>query len=267
MMRKLLLFSLLLATLGTLSAQEQTRFLPQSRRMDRGINTPGSVFGYRGESIMGVTASYGTISAEDADILVYLADINLDGAMTTIKPYYGYFYRDNRLIGIRLGYQYVDGDLGNLDLDLGEQNDIELNISGMEMSNSSYSVGIFHRAYVALDRRGQFGIFAEVEASALFGQSEFVNQTGETARYTKSDNMRFKLGFNPGVAVYVFPSVCATVSIGLGGLQYSTVEQFDELGNKVGTRRAAKMQFKLNLANINFGVNFHLWNKKKMAAR
>ena len=79
--------------------------------------------------------------------------------------------------------------------------------------------------------------------------------------------MRFKLGFNPGVAVYVFPSVCATVSIGLGGLQYSTVEQFDELGNKVGTRRAAKMQFKLNLANINFGVNFHLWNKKKMAAR
>ncbi len=266
-MRKILLLSLLLLGVGSLAAQEQTRFLPQSRRIDRGINSPLNRFGYQGEMMMGLTASYGTMSAEETDLLVYLADINLDCAVTTVKPYFGYFYRDNRCVGIRLGYQYTNGDLDNLDLDLGDQNDIELNISGMEMRNNSYSVALFHRAYVALDRRGQFGLFAEVEGSAMFGESEFVNNAGNDVRYTRSENMRFKLSFNPGMAVYIFPSVCATVSIGLGGLQYASVDQFDELDNKVGTRRAAKMLFKLQLANINFGVNVHLWNKKKMAQR
>ena len=267
-MRKILLAWLLMMSIGTLSAQEQsTRFLPQSRRIDRGINAPANRFGYKGEWMLGLTASYGTLSAEDTDLLVYLSDIDLDVALTTVKPFVGYFYADNRCVGMRMGYQYSNADLGNFGVDLGEQNDITLNISDIQFLNHSYSVALFHRAYVALDRRGQFGLFAEVEGSAMFGQSEFVNSSGDNVRYTKSDNMRFKLSFNPGIAAYIFPSVCATVSIGLGGLQYARVDQFDELGNKVGQRRAAKMAFKLQLANINFGMNVHLWNKKKMANR
>ena len=95
------------------------------------------------------------------------------------------------------------------------------------------------------------------------GKGEFLNSSGETPKYTKSENMKFELGFNPGVAVYVFPSVCATVSIGLGGVRYASISQYDELNNKVGTREASKMQFRLNIADINFGMVIHLWSKKK----
>ncbi len=256
---------LLLAS--TSAAQTADAPIVASRRIDRQINTPGNVFGYKGEWMLGLTASYGTIDSEDSDFMVYLANVNLDGALTTVKPFFGYFYRDNRCIGLRLGYQYFDGNLGNLDLDLGEQNDITLNVSGMEMSSSSYSAALFHRAYVAIDPKGQFGLFAEVEAAMQLGTSEFVNTAGNTMRYTKSENLKLKIGFNPGVAVYIFPSVCATVSVGLGGVQYTHVEQFDELGNPTGERRAAKMRFRLNVADIHFGMNIHLWNKKKMAQR
>ncbi|MBQ8652548.1 MAG: hypothetical protein IJ477_04460 [Alistipes sp.] len=235
-------------------------------RLDRKLKS-GAPFGYKGEFLVGLTASYGTLSSEDSDFMVYLDNMNIEGALTTVKPFFGYFYRDNRLIGLRLGYQYLDGDLGSLDLDLGEQNDISLNIEGMQLTNQSFSVAAFHRSYVSLDPRGQFGLFAEIEGSMQFGRGEFINSSGDTPKYTESKNMKFKIGFNPGMAVYIFPSVCATVSIGLGGIQYTSVEQFDESGAKIGTRRASKMRFRLNVADINFGMTFHLWNKKGMAKK
>lgn len=233
-----------------------------SRRIDRGINS-GSTFGYKGEVIMGATASYGTLTSEDSNILVYLDDINVNGTLATVKPFFGVFYRDNRCLGVRFGYQYIDGELGSLNLDLGEQNDISLSMEGLHLINNSFSAAIFHRSYVALDRKGQFGLFAEIEGSAQMGKGEFLNSSGDTPKYTKSENMKFELGFNPGVAVYVFPSVCATVSIGLGGVKYTSIKQFDELGNQVGSREASSMQFRLNIANINFGMVVHLWSKKK----
>lgn len=245
---------------------EEDRFWPHTRRLDRQIKS-GSVFGYKGEYMVGLTASYGTLTSEDSDFYVYLDNINLEGALTTIKPFFGYYYRDNRCLGVRMGYQYLNGNLGSLDLDLGEQNDISLNMSGLKTTSDSYSLSLFHRSYYAIDKKGQFGVFAEVEASVQFGKGEFINGSGEDIRYTESKTTKLKLGFNPGVAAYIFPQVCATVSIGLGGVRYTSIEQFDDEGQKVGSRTASKMQFRLNVADINFGMVFHLWNKKKMQSR
>lgn len=252
---------ILLCCGGGLDAKNKNR---RSNHIDRGINS-GSVFGYKGEYMLGLTASYGTISSDDTNMWVYLDNINIDGAITTVKPFFGYFYRDNRCIGVRLGYQYMDGNLGNLDLDLGEQNDISLSLSGMQLKNNSFSVAAFHRSYVALDNKGQFGLFAEIEGSAQFGNGEFVNGSGNEPKFTKSDNLKLEIGFNPGMAVYIFPSVCATVSIGLGGVKYTSIKQFDELGNEIGSRHASKMQFRLNITDINFGMTVHLWSKKRMS--
>lgn len=267
-MRHKLIISILLALLSSVvvAQAQETGTNRRARRIDRQIKS-GAVFGYKGEYMLGVTASYGTITSEDSNFWVYLDNINLDGTLTTVKPFFGYFYRDNRSIGVRLGYQYVDGNLGNIDFDLGEQNDISLNMSGMRLRSDSYSASIFHRSYYAIDQKGQFGVFAEIEASAQYGEGDFLNGSGDAPRFTHSKNMKFKLGFNPGVAVYIFPQVCATVSIGLGGIKYTSIQQYDDAGNKVGSREASKMQFRLNIADINFGMVMHLWNKKKMASR
>ncbi len=258
------IISILIALLFCSSLQAGNGEGRAARRIDRQIKS-GSTFGYKGEYIMGVTASYGTIASEDSNFWVYLDNINIDGTLTTVKPFFGYFYRDNRCIGARFGYQYLDGNLGNIDLDLGEQNDISMSLAGMRLRNDSYSAAIFHRSYIAVDAKGQFGLFAEIEASAQMGNGEFVNGSGEVPKYTRSENLKFELGFNPGVAVYIFPNVCTTVSIGLGGVKYTSIQQYDDAGNKIGSRSASKMQFRLNIANINFGMTLHLWNNKKMS--
>ncbi len=242
-------------------AEPKGRFLPMKRRIDRQVNK--NQFVYKGEVLMGVTASYGTLTSDNSDLLLFLEHINADGAIATVKPYVGYAYRDNRVIGVRFGYRHITGNLGNLSLNLGEQNDIALSVQNMGYLSNNYNFAIFHRNYVALDPRGRFGLFADVEAGVMTGKSIIDYNTGEEKKSSVSNNFKAELTFNPGVAVYVFPNVCATLSFGLGGIHYTRVEQCDAAGEATGMREASKMRFRLNLADINLGFTFHLWNKKK----
>ena len=240
---------------------ESHRFLPTRRRIDREIDK--IKFAYKGEVVMGLTASYGTLSSDDTDYMIILDNINASGTVATVKPFLGYFYRDNNCIGIRFGYRHVGGSLNDVRFDLGESNDISTDIPYLDMSSDNYSFGLFHRSYAGLDPKGRFGLFAEFELSFSTGTSDFAYETDGAIRRTYSDNTRVQLMFNPGAAVYIFPNVCATVSFGLGGVKYTSVTQKDEAGNKIGSRKASNMKFKLNIAAINIGMNIHLWDKKK----
>lgn len=246
---------------ATSRQQTSQRFLPTHRRIDREIDK--LKFAYKGEVMMGLTASYGTLSSDDTDILVILDNINASGSITTIKPYIGYFYRDNHCLGVRFGYRRLSGTLDNIDVDLGASNDLDIDIPYLDTSSDNYSFGIFHRSYAGLDSKGRFGLFAEFELSMSIGSSEFAHERGDVIKRVYSDNMQVKLSFNPGAAVYIFPNVCATISFGLGGIQYTKVKQKDAQGNEIGTRDASKMKFKLNIAAINIGMTVHLWDKKK----
>ena len=239
---------------------EKHRFLPTAKRIDRRIDR--NKFAYKGEVALGITASYGTISSDDTDMMLILDHINLDGTMAQVNPFVGYFYRDNNMVGLRLGYRHIGMGLGNLEVDLGSQNDLDMSLDNMDYSGNAYSFGLFHRSYTGIDPKGSFGLFAELELSGMIGRSDFSYLSGDTPKSTHSKSFKMNISFNPGVAVYIFPNVCGTLSFGLGGFQYSKIDQTDQDG-KTGSRTASKMRFRLNLANINVGMTVHLWNKKK----
>lgn len=237
------------------------RFLPTSRRIDREINKNRFVF--KGETMCGLTLSYGTLSTDDADMFPVFENINLSGNITTVNPFVGYFYRDNRCIGVRFGYTHLAGKLNSLGINLGEQNDLEIDIPWLDLASDRFSFGIFHRSYVPLDEKGRFGAFGEFEVSFSTGENTFAYEAGESHKYTSSENTTVKVWFNPGVAVYAFPNVCATLSFGLGGFKYTHIKQYNEAGEQLGTRNYSKMNFRLNLIDIKIGMTVHLWNKKK----
>ena len=97
----------------------------------------------------------------------------------------------------------------------------------------------------------------------MIGRSDFSYLSGDTPKSTHSKSFKMNISFNPGVAVYIFPNVCGTLSFGLGGIQYTSVTQKDAEGHKIGSRKASNMKFKLNIAAINVGMTIHLWDKKK----
>lgn len=235
----------------------------QINRVDRAIDK--NVFAYKSEWICGVTASYGTLTSDDSDIALILENLNLGGSIVTVKPYFGYLYRDNFALGARFGYTRMAGYFDNVSVNLGNFiNDIDFATEGLGLNymSNAYSFALFHRAYVPLDRRGRFGVFGELELEGSYGRSEFGFMFNNTWHTSISDNYKVRFNFNPGVAAYVFPNVCATVSFGLGGLQYNHIKQFDSDMNVTGSRDFSKLRFRLNIAEINIGVTVHLWSKK-----
>ena len=248
----------------TTKVQRKPGGLIQVNRIDREIDK--NVFAYKGEWICGVSASYGTLSTDDSDIALIIEDLKLGGSIVSVKPYFGYFYRNNLAIGARFGYTHMAGNFDNASVNLSNFiNGIEFSTEGIALGylSNAYSFSVFHRAYVPLDKRGRFGVFGELELEGSYGRSKFSFMFNDEWNRSISDTYKVRFNFNPGIAAYIFPNVCATVSFGLGGLQYNHIKQFDAEGNPTGgTRNFSKLRFRLNIAEINIGVTVHLWGKK-----
>ena len=235
----------------------------QINRVDREIDK--NIFAYKNEWICGVAASYGTLTSDDSEIATVIENLKFGGSVISVKPYFGYLYRDNLAIGARFGYTRMAATFDNADVNLGNFiSGVEFSTEGIGVNylSNAYSFAIFHRAYVPLDRRGRFGVFGELELEGQFGRSNFGFMYNNEWSNSVSDSYKVKFNFNPGVAAYVFPNVCATISFGLGGLQYTHIKQYDNNMQTTGTRNFSKLAFRLNITEINIGITFHLWSKK-----
>jgi hypothetical protein len=236
------------------------RFLPTTRRIDRNINL--NKFVYKGEWMLGIAASYGTLDVSDTDLMLLFDNIDFGLRRAAVMPYVAYSYRDNQAVGLRFGYEYLQGDLGNLELNLGSAADISFGLGDIGLKSESYAWSIFHRYFFGLDRRGIVGAILESELLFKTGTSSFYMGAGDERKYSMSKNFAAKLNLNPGLAVYVFPQVCVTVTVGIGSLYYNNIRQYDAVGVETGRRDHSALKFKLNIANIQIGVVAHLWKKK-----
>jgi hypothetical protein len=243
-------------------SNSESRFLPTTRRVDRNIDL--NKFVYKGEWMLGIAASYGTLDVSDSDLMLLFDDINLGLRRTAVLPYVAYAYRDNRAVGMRFGYEFLKADLGNAALDLGSlAEDISFEISDIGIRSESFNYSLFHRNYIGLDRRGIVGAILEAELLVKSGNTSSYMGEGESRNYSMSKNFAAKLNLNPGLAVYVFPEVCVTVTVGIGSLYYNNIRQYNAVGIETGRRDHSALKFKLNIADIQIGVVAHLWNKKK----
>jgi hypothetical protein len=51
--------------------------------------------------------------------------------------------------------------------------------------------------------------------------------------------------------------------VGIGGLKYSHVRQYNAAGEVIGRRDHSSLNFKINITDIQIGIVAHLWNNKK----
>ena len=237
-----------------------TRFLPTTRRIDRNIDR--NKFVYKNEWMLGLAASYGKLDVADSELMLLVDDINFGVRRAVVMPYIAYAYSDNRSVGVRVGYELLQGDLGNISLDLGSGADLSFSLADIGVKNENFLWSIFHRNYIGLDRRGIVGAILETELMVKTGTTSMYTGSGDARNYSESKNFAAKLNFNPGLAVYVFPQVCVTVTVGIGGLAYNNIRQYNAAGIMTGRRDHSALKFKLNIADIQIGVVAHLWNKK-----
>ena len=179
------------------------------------------------------------------------ASAALTGDFGALQTVLAYEFQNYQSFGTDVNPSVEDGHTVYLggNYDFGESNDLTGALPYLDLASDNYSFGIFHRSYAGLDPKGRFGLFAEFELSMSTGSTNFAYESGDRIKRTYSDNTQLQL-VPVTRAVYIFPNVCATLSFGLGGIQYTSVTQKDAEGHKIGSRKASNMKFKLNIAAI-----------------
>lgn len=223
-------------------------------RFDRGI------INYRfipkSKWLGGLTFSYVNMDTDDSRLLFsILKDIDCTFRTLSVKPFIGYAIKDNIVIGAKMGYNHTVAGLGNISLNIDE--DLNYELKDMSYNEDSYTIGLFHRSYVGLDRDKRFGFFNETTLSYNSGSTTFSRGEGDTMKKTDTTINELHIGLNPGVVVFIMENVCAEVSLGVVGFKYRSEKQKNNEG-EVGTRRSSGANFKINLFNINIGITLCL---------
>ncbi|MCH5229022.1 MAG: autotransporter outer membrane beta-barrel domain-containing protein [Muribaculaceae bacterium] len=218
-------------------------------RFDRGLFN--YLFIPKGIWQVGLTASYGEFSTSDLEILDLVSDIDFNGKIFSVRPYFSYFLKSNISLGLRLGYTRGQANIGSFKVDIDE--DMSFNLHDIMYKSNSYSAAVTFAQYLGITRKGRFGVFNEVELALSGGNSDFHRPFNGEMRETHTTTFQAALNFSPGVCVYVLDPVSFNVSLGVFGLNIKHEKQKVN-GESLGWRTTSGANFRFNIFNINFGI-------------
>ena len=222
------------------------------QRVDR--DAMKAVFIPKGQWLLGGDVSYNEWDDDNLNYLV-LKNIDFEGHTFSCSPFFGYFVANNIAIGGRFSYSRYFFNLGNFDLNLGE--DFNINLEDLYYLEHFYNGSVFLRAYQSLFGSKVLGFFADVRAT--YGYAAGKNTTGSGTEYdgTYEHVHSVQLGFCPGLTVFATDFMAVECSVGVMGLKFKWANQET---NRIeqGTKRSGGANFKINLFSINLGMSFYL---------
>lgn len=237
--------------------QEKTEKSPTRKRrhiqrIDR--EAMKSVFIPKGQWMVGGEISWNEWDNDNLNYLV-LKNIEFEGHTFSAGPYFGYFVANNIAVGGRFSYKRFFMNLGQFDLNLGE--DLNISLDDLYYLEHNYLSTAFMRSYMPIGRSNVFGFFAEVQLSYGYCEGKNTTGRGETLSGTYEQIHSIQLGFCPGLTVFATDFMASEISVNMGGYRVKWGKQET---NKIeeGKVRNSGANFKLNLFSVKFGMTFYL---------
>lgn len=213
-----------------------------------------TVFVPKGTWMGGFSISYTEHFGDNMNITV-LKNLEGEGYSFGVSPYAGYFFKDNQSVGLRMNYDRTKVDLKNLDLNLGE--DFNINLDHIYYISNSYDVSGFWRVYMPIAKSKIFAVFNE--ARLCYSYSQGKNSTGSGTEYSGSytTSNDIKLGVAPGITAFITNNAAVEVSVGLMGVDFGWSDQTTNQVER-GSSNSASARFKIDLFSLNLGMVLYL---------
>lgn len=218
-------------------------------RYHRGLYT--HLFVPKGQFSFGLQASYGSASSEDLQVLSYITDLDFDGTTYSFKPYFSYFYKHNKCVGVRLGFSRNEFNLNSFSVDFDD--DINFDVRDVKYYTNSTSLELFRRNYIGLDNSRRFAVFNEMALKYGSGSGKFQRLYDNQPKLTETDTNELRLDFSPGLCVFIQEKVAFNVSFGIFGWYWRRDKQVTD-GVDEGSRSSSGANFKINLLNLKLGI-------------
>ena len=234
------------------------------QRIDRGDLK--AAFIPKGMWMCGATVNFREWENENQNLLV-LKNLNMEGYTFSVSPYVGYFVAKNLALGVRYNYSRNYFYLGDLDLNLGE--DFNINLEDLNYLEHKHEASFFMRNYMPLFGSKIFGAFAEVRAT--YSHATGRNSTGDPAKNNFDGAYetvnKLQLGVSPGLCVFVTDFAAVETSIGVLGVDYKwskfknvhpTSNPNEPVQYESGSNHSGGANFRFNIFSIHIGVTFFL---------
>ena len=224
-----------------------------------------STFIPKGMWMCGTTVNYREWENENQNLLV-LKNLNMEGHTLSVSPYVGYFVARNLAVGVRYNYARNYFYLGDLDVNLGE--DFNVNLEDLYYLEHKHEASLFMRNYIPLFGSKIFGAFAEVRAT--YSHANGKNSTGRrdldndinTLDGTYETVQKVQLGVSPGLCVFVTDFMAVETTIGVLGVDYkwSKYKNIHPYSTEYeyGKSHSGGANFKFNIFSIHLGITFYL---------
>lgn len=206
---------------------------------------------YKGEHVIGLSASYYDLSSVNSDILLLISDLGAKASYLGASAAYQYAYKDNMSVGVRFKYNMVNGGLDNVNLNLLSQS-LAFDVKDLKVKTNSIGATLFNRIYFGLDRKGTVGLYLEQS----LGYKRNYTFLGPEAGNAHTVGDQFRLGLAPGIILYVLPFVSLQAQIGIASVDYSNYNCYQD-NQKIGHLAKWGGSLKFNLPDMMFGINFH----------
>lgn len=204
----------------------------------------------KGEKLAGVQFAYLNLNSANSEYMLLVNGLDAKASFGTVAPMLAFAYAPNRVLGIRGGYSFANGQIDGTTLSL--LNDgLDFELSDVSASMKSSSVSVFHRSYLGLDENGILGLYAEVAATYGMSKTSFGASIEDY-----STNRKVKLSFSPGVVFFPNQFFSTHVGLSLASVGYDTAS-FVKDGAVSGSKTSFKAQASLDLLGIDLGIVVH----------
>lgn len=213
-----------------------------------------TVFIPKGQWMLGGQVAWNQWNNDNLNYLV-LKDINFEGYTFSAGPYFGYFFANNMAVGGRFSYKRYFFNLGEFDLNLGD--DFNIGLKDLYYLQHNYESTLFVRSYLPLGNSKIFGLFGEFQLNYTFAEGK--NSTGRdetfTGVYEYTHNL--EIGLGGGMVVFLADHVAAEVMLNVGGYRVKWGAQ-NTNNIEEGRITGSGANFKIDLFSIKFGVTYFL---------
>ena len=236
---------LLTVVVGSAEAQCGKRAI---ERIDRDVQK--AVFIPKGTWMVGGSVSYSEHDESNLNFLV-LKNVEAKGYDFSVSPYVGYFFRDNISAGFRFTYNRNYLDMGNFELNLGE--DFNISLDNLYYLEHKYEASGFLRTYIPIGRSKIFGLFNEARLTYGYGQGKTLSGTTPDVKGIYQTSHRLQIGAAPGLTAFVTNNMAVEVAVNIVGLDFKWA---DQVTNQVehGSYRKSSANFKINIFSISLGI-------------
>ncbi len=184
-----------------------------------------------------------------------LKDLDFSAYTLSAGPYLGYFFRDNMAVGARFSYKRYFLDLGEFDLNLGE--DFNIGLEDIYYLQHNYESTVFLRTYLPLGKSKIFGFFGEVQLNYNLSEALTSTGTNDTFSASFSRGHDIELGLAGGMAIFLTDYLAAEVMLNVGGFHVNWGNQ-NTNNIESGRKTNSGANFRIDLFSVKFGVTYFL---------